>query len=236
VWLYENIFSKDTLLSQGTFIEIGALDGEKYSNTWYFEQKWDWRGLLIEGLPSNQPALRDTPRKNVAVFTAGVCGANPGYLTFTKTGGPVGATQEYSDPDFIKHFHGRKDAATVKAACAPLQLMLDATGLLDIDLFSLDVEGAELAVLETIDWESTNIHVILVEMDSSNATKNQAVRDLLALRGFQDAKPAHGPISDACLPGRDCTANEVYINPAFKARRRPERPRLVFGTGLPCPH
>ena len=216
-------------------MEIGALDGNKYSNTWYFEQKWDWRGVLIEGVPSNQRLLRATTRQNVALFTAGVCKANPGTLAFTKHGDAAGGTREYSAPDFLNHFHGSPTPATVEAACAPIQLMLDAAGVLDIDLFSLDVEGAELVVLETIDWNATNIHVLLVEQDSSNEDKNQAVRDLLAGVGFVDARPTHGSIKDACLPGRDCTANEVYINPAFRSRRRPEPPRLVFGTGIPCP-
>jgi len=31
----------------GIFLEIGGLDGLKFSNSWYFEQSLCWRGILI---------------------------------------------------------------------------------------------------------------------------------------------------------------------------------------------
>ena len=234
IWLYEKIFSRNISRSKGTFLEIGALDGMKYSNTWYFEKAFDWRGILIEGLPSNQPNLRGTSRVNVAVFTAGICKDNPGSLTFTQGGGAVGGTKEFSTPEFLLSWHGSRQAATVQAACVPLRLILAATGILDIELFSLDVEGAELAVLETIDWNVTNIYVIVVEMDNSSPSKDQAVRDLLTKQGFEDAVQSFGSIRSACLPGGDCTMNEVYVNPHFYLRKRPDPVRFVYGTGLMC--
>jgi FkbM family methyltransferase len=234
VWLFEKIFSHNISLSRGTFIEIGALDGQTFSNTWYFEQKWDWRGILIEGLPSNQPLLRATGRRNVALFTTGICRDNPGTLSFTVGGGAVGGTAEFSTPDFLTSWHGGTERANVRSACVPLQLILDATGVLDIDLFSLDVEGAELAVLETIDWSITNIHVIVVELDNLSPTKDQEVRDLLLGRGYINAAGMYGSIREACVPGGDCTMNEVFLNPEFHSRRRAQLQRFQFGTGLEC--
>ena len=78
-------------------------------------------------------------------------------------------------------------AGSFNVACVPLQSIIDWTGLYDIDLFSLDVEGAELAVLKTVDLNLTNIHVIVVELDGGNATKDQAVRDHLNDNGFKNA-------------------------------------------------
>ena len=54
--------------------------------------------------------------------------------------------------------------------------MVDATGLLDINLFSLDVEGGELSVLRTLDLEATNIQVVVVELDGRNPEKDEQVR------------------------------------------------------------
>jgi FkbM family methyltransferase len=235
VWLFEKIFSNNDSLSKGTFVEIGALDGRTFCNTWYFEQKWDWRGVLIEGLPSNQVKLKATQRPNVALFTTGICHANPGTLTFTDGGGAVGGTKEFSNVEFLQQWHGHAKAANVEAACVPLQLILQVTGLLDVDLFSLDVEGAELAVLETIDWSITNIHVLLVELDNGNPARDQNIRALLLARGFRSAIDTHGSIREACVPGADCTMNEVFINPNYHERKRAAFQRFQFGTGLPCP-
>eukprot|EP01031_Cornospumella_fuschlensis_P032780 gene32780-39633_t len=50
LWLYEKIFSRLPVEEQigGTFLEIGALDGVTYSNTWFFEKKLGWKGILVE--------------------------------------------------------------------------------------------------------------------------------------------------------------------------------------------
>ena len=242
VWLFETFFNRQdannvTGLRGGTFIEIGALDGQTLSNTWYFEQRWDWRGILIEGLPSNQKLLRKTSRKNVAVFTTGICKENPGVLSFTTGGGAVGGTDEFSHPEFLRLWHPGQNAR-VQSACVPLQLILDATGLLDIHLFSLDVEGAELAVLETVNWTVTNIYVIVVELDGHNVAKDQAVRTLLHQQGFiTAAHHQYGSIRDACIPGADCTLNEVFVNPNFHEvahKRSPSVLQFQMGTGMLC--
>ena len=76
-WLYDKIFSKLPFDQRfgGTFVEIGAFDGRTNSTTWYFEKKWDWRGILIEGDPTKSVLLRgnQSGRQNCAIFTAGVC-------------------------------------------------------------------------------------------------------------------------------------------------------------------
>ncbi len=105
----------------------------------------------MEGLPSNQPQLLATLLLNVALFTVGVCHENPGLLSFTKGAGAVGRTDKFSTPEFLRDWHGVA-ATLVWLACVPLQLIMEATGLLHFNLFSLDVESAQLAVQETIDW------------------------------------------------------------------------------------
>ena len=50
-------------------------------------------------------------------------------------------------------------AAGLRVACIPLQAMVDAAGLLDLNLLSLDVEGGELTALRTLDLHATNVQV-----------------------------------------------------------------------------
>jgi hypothetical protein len=47
----------DVCTDRRTYLEIGALDGLKYSNTYVLEHEYNWRGLLIEGLPQNAQGL-----------------------------------------------------------------------------------------------------------------------------------------------------------------------------------
>ena len=48
---YENLDKKMLKYinySDGFYIECGANDGVNQSNTWYYEKKLNWKGLLIE--------------------------------------------------------------------------------------------------------------------------------------------------------------------------------------------
>jgi hypothetical protein len=47
----------------GFFLECGALDGEKLSNSLLFEMQLGWKGLLIEANPFAYSQLRDKHRK-----------------------------------------------------------------------------------------------------------------------------------------------------------------------------
>jgi hypothetical protein len=37
--------------NEGVFLEVGANDGYKQSNTYYFERMKNWKGILIEPIP-----------------------------------------------------------------------------------------------------------------------------------------------------------------------------------------
>ena len=66
LWLVENYFCDICVApkyraptngiepGQRTFVEIGALDGRMYSNTFMFERHFEFGGLLIEGHPVNR--------------------------------------------------------------------------------------------------------------------------------------------------------------------------------------
>jgi Methyltransferase FkbM domain len=53
-----------------------------------------------------------------------------------------------------------------------------------IDFFSLDVEGGELAVLQSINYDQVAFGIILVEADEHNMIKNMALRTLVERRGY----------------------------------------------------
>ena len=52
---------------------------------------------------------------------------------------------------------------TIKMKALKLQTLFDKYNLVDIDLISIDVEGAEMNVLESIDYTKTNITCFLIE-------------------------------------------------------------------------
>ena len=64
--------------------------------------------------------------------------------------------------------------------------MLQLLKVAQIDYFSLDVEGAELSILETLRWDRINIGVLGIE---SSDVSDARVRRLLRAHGLQRVQP-----------------------------------------------
>lgn len=81
-----------------------------------------------------------------------------------------------------------KVASTPVAAvpCGPLGDWLSLLRMKRVDFFSLDVEGAELLVLQTIDWSALSVGVLLVECSAVGCvgSRDDAVAALLGPKGL----------------------------------------------------
>ena len=62
--------------TKGTYVEIGALDGMKYTNTLHLHTCLQWTGLLVEASPSNYEMLVNNvklTRPDVHLHFGAVC-------------------------------------------------------------------------------------------------------------------------------------------------------------------
>ena len=69
--------------------------------------------------------------------------------------------------------------------CFPFYSILLATGHTRVDLFSLDVEGVEMEVLNTIPWEKVGVKVLIVEFNHLREGKAGLV-SYLASKGYRN--------------------------------------------------
>merc|ERR1712032_1523451 len=60
-------------LCSGTYLEMGALDGVTYSNSYFFNRVLNWTGLLVELGPHHFVRLKENRPHELAVVHAGVC-------------------------------------------------------------------------------------------------------------------------------------------------------------------
>ena len=61
-WSYDNIFSHLGDRSVKTFVEFGARDGVRNSNSYFYEKALQWQGVLIEAGIDDLPRLRANRR------------------------------------------------------------------------------------------------------------------------------------------------------------------------------
>ena len=165
----------------GFFVEAGAADGVKLSNTLALELDYDWTGLLVEANPKFYDQIA-TWRRNVFSLRGCLAVKNASSVeTFVMSGVLSGL-----DP------HRRKEkAAEIQVQCFPITAILKALGNPTVDLFSLDVEGSESGVLETIAFEDVDVRVFLVEY-GDDRRRLEAVKDVLR----RNAYAAVGSVQD----------------------------------------
>ena len=177
---------------QRSYVEIGALDGLKYSNTLMLEHALGFGGVLIEGHPINAKKLAryrgvgglfqwDRRGRNHIVREA-VCSGR-GTLTYTGLPGlgTAGGIEQMSMG--YKAAWKSRFRHNFTVPCRPIGEMIREAGLKHIDFFSLDVEGAELLVLQTFDW-SVTVGVWVIEADGHSPHKDTAVKALLLEHGY----------------------------------------------------
>lgn len=149
-------------MGPGFFLECGAADGETLSNTLLLEMKHNWTGVLIEANPATYKGIRPRHRN---VFSLNVClspSAHPATLSFNVV------------EDNLRSALGEGKGA-VLAQCLPLYSILLALGNPTVHYLSLDVEGAEQAVLDSVPWQKVDVKVLTVESSHSSSNGIEAV-------------------------------------------------------------
>ena len=167
------------------FIEMGGLDGVRYSNTYAIESLFGWYGILIEPGPGFYRRLLKN-RPNVIAFNEIVC--DKGEVEFF-TGGSVGGARELFDSKFIQRWYLEHQPKTIKLTCVSLTSLLslvqERSGVSCYDFFSLDVEGAELSVVSTLDFDRFHFRVIVIEEAGYNRTREEAVAAIVMSHGYE---------------------------------------------------
>lgn len=146
-----------------------------FSNTFIYEYCLQWTGVLIEAQPDNVKMLMKN-RPCARNFAEGVC-ADAGTMRMSLG---QGSAYDLSVSD-------KQDNATYFVEpCRPLSAMLDEANVKHINFISLDVVGAELKVLETIDFGKVDIDILRLETtvlqqskEKIGATNTRAIHNLL---------------------------------------------------------
>lgn len=152
--------------TNGFFVELGAMDGSTFSNTRVFQKHLGWKGVLIE--PSDQfEKLRVHNRclsGGAICLNLAIC--NSWKVAEFRTGGhpAVGGLKETMTTHHESvFFKDPSKSQLVKVPCGPMGDVLKFAGVKRIDFFSIDVEGAEVFIVDTMDWENIPVHVVMIE-------------------------------------------------------------------------
>jgi FkbM family methyltransferase len=169
----------------GFFLDIGAHDGRTYSNTYVFEQL-GWRGACVEPLPAVFELLRRNRRCDcyqAALADHSEPGAGFIHARGVDTLSGLESEIAAGHRDWILREGGQPERIQVQTMTFP-ELMAHYPGVRTIDFLSLDVEGAELTILKTIDFGYYDFGLITVECIGEKRGEGEELRALMAARGY----------------------------------------------------
>jgi FkbM family methyltransferase len=180
-FIYENVFNKK---SNGFFLDIGASEPVDQNNTYFFE-KLGWKGIVIEPRKEDFNRLKNERScicENVAITS------KREIRKFLQIDGPSkglsGILEGYDINHIVRivrelfQFGGGMELVDIE--CLPISDLLEKYSVSEVDYMSLDVEGMELPIIKTIDFDKVKIRCITVE----NNYENIEISNLLTSKGY----------------------------------------------------
>ena len=199
-------------LKGGVAMELGALDGSPStrSMTYEYERSFGWRRVLIDANPMYRPLLaKNSPLAFSA--NAAIC-ANQTTVHFAAVE-YIGGIVEFMGTSFLKEYHKAIYNACVPPGnvsslqgnfaqfpnvkpveCIPLSHVLHKAHTTHVNYFILDVEGGELEVLKSINFNHVKFDVLCIETEETNRPPGYAdkVTAFLAGKGYINATAQQG--------------------------------------------
>ena len=159
--IINNFFFKNK--KKGYFIEIGAYDGITGSNCYYFEKYLDWSGIAIEPSPFQFEKLKKN-RKCQLINKA--ISHEIKEVEFLEVQEGLTQMSGINDDSFKENFDiisNNKISKTKSYNLKTITFDQIVPKNYDIDYISIDIEGSEMNLLNSINFDNYNIKVISVE-------------------------------------------------------------------------
>ena len=159
----------------GYFLEVGANDGTTLSNTLYLEREFGWRGGLIEANPRYEAALR---KRRATVLMKGI-GERRQTAQFVDAG-LYGGLASQIDTSHQRYTQSAPRIDVELTTLSEALAELDAPKV--IDFLSVDVEGAELSIIQQLVESEYRARCGCIEVNSREHDRNEIKRMLEAHR------------------------------------------------------
>jgi len=184
-WINDNIFFTDENLF---YVDVGANDGLIISNTAYFDLELGWKGICIEPHPSAFDKLKNNRPNSINL---NLCVSNSeevvDFLVIDGYAEMLSGIKKFYHEDHLERInkeveiHGGKKQIN-KIQSKPLSKIFDEYNVKKIDYLSIDTEGSEYEVLNSIDFNEVDIRVI-----STENTSKKNITNFLKEKGYDFA-------------------------------------------------
>jgi FkbM family methyltransferase len=186
IFLYDNYFGD---IQNGTFVELGALDGVLYSNTKFFEDTLNWSGILIEPHPLKFVSLQHNRPRCMLFNNLVSCHSEELEFKYfvdglaAVSGVENTLSQHHFDTYYNRDIYSHILQSNMRIKPKSLTDIIKSTDITHINFLSLDVEGHEYEVLMSWDF-SIPIDLILIETLGVDPARDELSRQILLRNGY----------------------------------------------------
>ena len=169
--------------STGTYVDIGCHHPTNYSVT-YLLYIAGWRGLVVDADNQYLPLFAEVrPGDTVRNFAISKTPGTATLLLFK------GGSMNTLDPALAAQYEANtpaKRAGTRQVEVRRLDQLLAEAGIEHVDFLNIDVEGYDLDVLESNDWQRWNPNIIAIEDQNIelDAPQRSEIYQFLTGRGY----------------------------------------------------
>lgn len=146
-------------------VDIGANDGIEASNSRLLIKRYGFKGILIEPYPPAYAKLKELYKNHLDVM---VCDQAVGS-----------STQEHGTINWHGHFQG------LTTPIRNVNDLLETSSVpIDIGVLSIDIDGGDNEVLQSLDWKRFSPWIVIAEIDSSKPSHLQTQTAIMDQAGY----------------------------------------------------
>ena len=173
---------------KGKFLDVGCYHPTRHNNT-YKMYKNGWSGMNIDLNPLTIELFNFMRPRDINI-NSGVSDAEIEKKLYFIDELNTQNTLDNNQLNFLKDHHNIKDSEILekKIKTRNLNNILDDYKFYNIDFMNLDIEGHELKVLETLNFNKINLKYLCIEMIEHNRESilnNEKIKDLLSKNNFK---------------------------------------------------
>jgi FkbM family methyltransferase len=176
------------LKSGGSYLEIGGADGLTHSNTLALRDVLGWSGVLIEPDPEMFQLLKASRGHTDQVIHAAISPDGNIGESLLRRAGQLSALVGHEGRDSHSQTRAQQESTTKVSLLALTEIIRSRPR---IDYFSLDVEGAELSILRSIQWNEITPPGLITVEHNYRPVEKEGLKQLLSQNGYVEYFSEH---------------------------------------------
>lgn len=162
---------------QGVIVEIGFRDVASIERKWLLDK--GWKDVVVEAFPTNIEELRQINNQSIYVLNTCVTPKAVQVRRFQQTSQII--SKDSSIWEFISSLY--EPVKFYFMPCFSINTIITALGLSRVQFFSLDNNGNELEILETLDFDNFDIILIRVRQSIYEKRRDLVIK-LMVKKGY----------------------------------------------------